>query len=99
MAAYLIVEHTITDPAKFEEYRVKVGPLIAKHGGKYITKGGSHRLLETDRRPPDRVVIIEFPNMSALNAWYSSAEYQPLIALRHAAVDMNKETLCALDGV
>ena len=32
MAAYLIAEHTITDPAKFEEYRVKVGPMIAKHG-------------------------------------------------------------------
>ena len=29
MAAYIIVEHKITDPAKFEEYRVKVGPMIA----------------------------------------------------------------------
>jgi uncharacterized protein (DUF1330 family) len=99
MAAYLIVEHTITDPAKFEEYRVKVGPLIARHGGKYITKSGSHKLLETGRRPPDRVVIIEFPDMAALNAWYNSAEYQPLIALRHSAVDMSKETLFTLDGV
>ena len=98
MAAYLIVEHTITDASKFEEYRVKVGPLITKHGGRYITKGGSHQLLEVDRRPPDRVVIIEFPNMAALNAWYTSPEYQPLIALRHAAVDMNKETLLMLDG-
>ena len=26
MPAYLIAEHTITDPKKFEEYRVKVGP-------------------------------------------------------------------------
>jgi uncharacterized protein (DUF1330 family) len=34
MPAYLVVEHTITDPAKFEEYRVKVGPMIAKHGGR-----------------------------------------------------------------
>ena len=98
MAAYLIVEHTITDPARFEEYRVKVGPLIAKHGGRYITKGGSHRLLEVDRRPPDRVVIIEFPDMAALDAWYASPEYQPLIALRQSAVDMDRETLFALDG-
>jgi uncharacterized protein (DUF1330 family) len=41
MAAYLIVEHIITDADKFEEYRTKVGPLIAKHGGRYLTKGGS----------------------------------------------------------
>jgi hypothetical protein len=40
MAAYLVVEHTITDPAKFEEYRARVGPMIAKHGGRYLTKGG-----------------------------------------------------------
>ena len=46
MAAYLIVEHIITDATKFEEYRTKVGPLIAKHGGRYLTKGGSHRLPE-----------------------------------------------------
>jgi uncharacterized protein (DUF1330 family) len=56
MAAYLVVEHTITVPDRFEEYRVKVGPLIAKYGGRYITKAGSHKLLEVSRRSPDRVV-------------------------------------------
>ena len=48
MPAYLIAEHTVTDVEKFEEYRVKVGPLIAKHGGRYITEGGSHTILEAD---------------------------------------------------
>jgi uncharacterized protein (DUF1330 family) len=98
MAAYLIVEHTISDPAKFEEYRVKVGPMIAKHGGRYLSKGGSHKLLEVDRRAPDRVALIEFPDMASLNAWYTSPEYQPLIALRHSAVDMSTETLFTLEG-
>jgi hypothetical protein len=31
---------------------------------------------------PERVVIIEFPDMDALNTWYNAPEYQPLIALR-----------------
>ena len=35
MPAYLVVEHKITDAAKFEQYRVEVGPMIAKHGGRY----------------------------------------------------------------
>jgi uncharacterized protein (DUF1330 family) len=39
MVAYLIVEHKITDPAKFEEYRLKIGPMIAKHGGRYLDQG------------------------------------------------------------
>jgi uncharacterized protein (DUF1330 family) len=74
MPAYLIAEHKITDPDKFEEYRVKVGPLIAKHGGRYITKGGSHVVLEKDNAvwQPGRVVIVEFPDMAALKAWYTS---------------------------
>lgn len=96
---YLVVEHTILDPTKFEEYRTKVGPIIEKHGGRYLTKGGTHKLLEVSRRPPDRVAIIEFPNMEALNRWYTSPEYQPLIPLRQSAVDMSKETLFTLEGV
>ena len=98
MAAYWIAEHWITDAAKFDEYRVKVGPMIARHGGRYITRAGSHKVLESARRPPDRVVIIEFPDMSALDAWYNSAEYQPLIGLRQSAVDMDRETLITLEG-
>ena len=82
MPAYLIVEHIITDRAKFEEYRTKVGPLIARFGGRYLTKGGSHKQLEGGHWKPERVVIIEFPDMQSLDAWYSSPEYQPLITLR-----------------
>jgi hypothetical protein len=39
MRAYYIAEHIITDPSKFEEYRVKVLPMIEKYGGRYLTKG------------------------------------------------------------
>jgi uncharacterized protein (DUF1330 family) len=82
MPAYVIAEHIITDAAKFEEYRTKVGLMMAKYGARYLTKGGSHRMPEGGHWKPERVVIIEFPDMVALNAWYTSAEYQPLIALR-----------------
>jgi uncharacterized protein (DUF1330 family) len=40
MTAYIIAEHKITDPAKFEEYRTEVGPMIAKHGGRYLYNWG-----------------------------------------------------------
>jgi uncharacterized protein (DUF1330 family) len=97
MPAYLIAEHTITDPAKFEEYRVKAGALIAKHGGHYITKGGSHVVLEKDNAvwQPGRVVIVEFPDMAELNAWYTSPEYKALIVLRRESA---KDMLITLDG-
>jgi uncharacterized protein (DUF1330 family) len=40
MPAYLIVEHIITDAARFDEYRTRVAAQIARHGGRYLTKGG-----------------------------------------------------------
>ena len=97
MPAYLIAEHTVTDAAKFEEYRVKVGPQIAKFGGRYITKPGSHVVMEKDKAvwQPQRVVIIEFPDRAALDAWYNSPEYKPLITLRQGA---SKDMLIVLDG-
>jgi len=95
MAAYLIAEHIVTDPVRWEEYRTKVGPMIARYGGRYITKPGSHKILEKGVWNPERVVIIEFPDMTALNAWYNAPEYQPLIKLRTGAtIDM----LIALEG-
>jgi uncharacterized protein (DUF1330 family) len=97
MAAYLIAEHKITDAAQFEEYRATVAPMIAKHGGRYLTKGGSHKVLENGHWLPDRVVIIEFPDMAALNAWYNSPEYQPLIALRQGSTS-DLDMLITLDG-
>jgi uncharacterized protein (DUF1330 family) len=97
MPAYLIAEHIITDAAKFEEYRTKVGPLIQKHGGRYLTKGGSHRMPEGGHWTPQRVVIIEFPSMDSLNAWYNSPEYQPLITLRKSCTS-DRDMLFTLEG-
>jgi len=97
MAAYLIAEHIVTDPAKFDEYRTKVAPMIARHGGRYLTKSGSHKMPEGGHWKPERVVIIEFPDMNALNAWYTSAEYQPLISLRKQCTS-DLDILITLEG-
>ena len=97
MSAYLIVEHKITDAAKFEQYRVEVAPMIERHGGRYLTKGGSHKFPEGGHWLPERVVIIEFPSMEALNAWYTSSEYQSLIALRKSCTS-DLDMLITLEG-
>lgn len=97
MPAYLIAEHIITDQAKFEVYRTKVAPMIAKHGGRYLTKGGSHRLPEGGHWNPERVVIIAFPDMNSLNNWYRSPEYQPLVTLRKECTS-DLDMLFTLEG-
>jgi uncharacterized protein (DUF1330 family) len=98
MSVYYIAEHIITDPAKFEQYRVAVAPMIASYGGRYITKAGSHRFPESPHWRPERVVIIEFPSMERLDAWYASAAYQPLMALRKEATD-DKDMVITVEGL
>ena len=95
MPAYIIAEQKITDPTKFEEYRIKVAPTIARYGGRQITRSGSHKVLEKGYWQPERVIIVEFPDMATLNAWYNSAEYEPLIKLRQEATT---DMLIAIDG-
>ena len=97
MPAYYVAEHIITDQAKFEEYRVKVLPMIERYGGRYLTKGGSHKFPEQPHWRPERVVIIEFPSMDRLNAWYNSAEYQPLFALRKQSTS-DMDMIITLEG-
>jgi uncharacterized protein (DUF1330 family) len=97
MTAYVIAEHKITDTTKFDEYLTKVGPMIAKHGGRYLTKGSTDKMPEGGHWKPQRVVIIEFPDMESLNAWYNSPEYQPLIALRKQCTS-DLDMLITLEG-
>ena len=84
MAAYWIGEHAITDSTKFEEYLREAIPMIERFGGRYLTSVGTHEVLEGDWQP-NRVAVIEFPDMVTLKAFYHSPEYQPLIALRRSA--------------
>ncbi|MCB4821919.1 DUF1330 domain-containing protein [Roseicella aerolata] len=84
MPAYLVANLRVKDPAKFAEYREKVTPMIARFGGRYLVRGGAVTPVEGSPNL-ERVVIIEYPDMASLKAFYHSAEYAPLIALRQAA--------------
>jgi uncharacterized protein (DUF1330 family) len=95
MAAYLIAEHLIADVERFEEYRRRVAPMIERFGGRYLTRSGTHEVLDGNWSPT-RVVIIEFPDMARLRSWYESAEYQPLAALRREA---GSDVLIAVEGI
>jgi uncharacterized protein (DUF1330 family) len=98
MPAYVVGLHQITNPAKFEEYRTKIGPMVARYGGRYPTRGENLRMPEGGYWAPERVVVIEFPNMAAIDAWYASPEYRPLIELRKTCQSPNDVTFF-MDGI
>jgi uncharacterized protein (DUF1330 family) len=95
MAAYLFADLEVKDAAGYETYRARVGDTIAKYGGRFIVRGGKHEVLEGDFNPK-RMVLLEFPSMEALQRWYNSPDYKPLIAVRKAAAATN---VIAVEGV
>lgn len=84
MSAYLIANIAVTDPAAFEQYRALVPAVIARFGGRYLVRGGAVEVKEGNPGL-NRVVVLEFPDMDAARAFYHSADYAPLIAMRLAS--------------
>ncbi|TIX47323.1 MAG: DUF1330 domain-containing protein [Mesorhizobium sp.] len=62
---------------------------------RYIARGGATKVLEGDWEP-HRLVIVEFPDMASLMAWYGSPEYSRLKAIRERCA---KTRIIALEGV
>lgn len=81
MAAYVIVEIDVTDPARYEDYKAAASATIAQHGGKYLVRGGRAELLEGEGAPR-RIVVLEFPTLDQAKGWFHSSEYLPAKKIR-----------------
>ncbi len=95
MSAYMVALVKVTDPDQFKKYAAAAGEVTAKYGGTYRVRGGDKTLLEGEL-DHDRIVVIEFPDRAAAEAWYNSPEYQAARKLREAAAI---GTFVAVDGV
>ena len=69
MPAYLIADVEVTDPAGYADYTRDIVATVDAFGGRYLVRGGKTEVLEGDWSPR-RVVVIEFPSMAQLRAWY-----------------------------
>lgn len=95
MSAYLYGNIEIHDPVLYEQYRAQVPAMIAAYGGRYLVRGGAVEVLE-GRGKVQRQVILEFPDMAALKAFYDSPEYTGARAIRQKAAT---GTLVAIEGI
>lgn len=94
MPAYVIAEIEVKDAAAYEAYKRDVGATVEKFAGRFVVRGGAVVPHEGGWNP-QRVVVIEFPDMAMLEAWYHSTHYKPLLDLRLAAT---KSRLIAVEG-
>jgi uncharacterized protein (DUF1330 family) len=94
MTAYLIADVEVVDAKEFDEYRKGVSATIAAYGGRFLARGGLTAVLEGDW-VPKRLVVLEFPSMAVLEAWYESPEYRPLRDMRQRAA---RSEIVAVEG-
>jgi uncharacterized protein (DUF1330 family) len=68
--AYVVVEIAVRDQEGYEKnFLESTRKEISDHGGKYLAGGYNKTLSLTGTEPPNRVVILQFPNMDAVKEW------------------------------
>jgi uncharacterized protein (DUF1330 family) len=84
MAAFVVIEIEVTDPALYEEYKKLATPAIEKYGGRYLVRGGRSEALEGGWSPK-RLVILQFDSVQRAKEWWSSAGYSRAREIRNRA--------------
>ena len=86
MAAYAIVDVEIYDIAQFLEYQKQVSPLLQAAGALYLARGGEQRVYEGEYEPR-RLILVQFPSLVAMDAFYESEGYQALQGQRKSCCE------------
>lgn len=81
MAVYLVVEIEIKDQELYSDYVNKVYDIVTAYGGKYIVRGGRVMLVSGNWNP-ERIIMVEFPNIQQMQNCFQSPQYLEIASLR-----------------
>lgn len=84
MPAYFVCTMKIHDPDTYRKYTAQTPAIVGRHGGRFLTRGDLVTTHEGDTFS-DRMVIIEFPDRAAAEAWYNDPDYQSASQYRRAS--------------
>ncbi len=88
MSAYVIYDVEIRDPERYLEYTVKVKPAVEAAGGRYLARGGKHKVIEGNWEPK-RLVLFEFPSIARAKEFYNSELYRQYKPIREESSSGN----------
>ena len=95
MVAYAIVDVEVYDIGEYLEYQKAVAPLLQAVGARYLARGGEFRIYEGDYQP-DRLIVVEFPSLQAMDDFYESEPYQTLKPQRE---NCSRSRIVAVEGL
>ncbi|MBN9062471.1 MAG: hypothetical protein BGP06_20320 [Rhizobiales bacterium 65-9] len=84
MAGYLIFDIEITDQTAYDAYKASAGPILARHGGRFLVRAGKLESLEGGWRPT-RFFVVEFDSYDKAREFYFSDDYQAAVKQRQAS--------------
>lgn len=100
MAVYVIIDISVRDSAAkaaYAQYVEKVRPIVERHGGRYLARGGRVTPVAGDWKP-ERIVLIEFPSSDHVSRWWNSPEYRAIVGLRENAATARAIVVEGCDG-
>jgi len=88
MAAFIIFEVDVKDHQSYAKNRDLIQPTLDPYGGKFLIRGGRVECLEGTWNP-ERLVIVEFPNVEKAKKWWASDTYSLAKKVRQESTDTN----------
>jgi succinate-semialdehyde dehydrogenase / glutarate-semialdehyde dehydrogenase len=87
---------SVNDPSAHRRYVEVAGAAVAQYGGRFLVRAAEPTVAEGEWPSQRRLVIIAFPTMDRLRAWYDSPEYAPARGLARTAL---RRRLLFVEGV
>ena len=83
MPAYWVARSRVINPVAYKLYTDRVPAIVARYGGKFLARGGRHRIMEGPEKF-HRFIVIEFPTFEQALACFTCEEYNEAAAFRRA---------------
>ena len=89
MSWYFMVDTYISKEkgrGEYDDYIRQVKPIVEAHGGRYLVRTEQVKHL-SEKRTPQRVIVIRFDTRKQLDSCFSSPEYRAIMSKRAESVD------------
>jgi uncharacterized protein (DUF1330 family) len=97
MTAYIIVDITVSEPDRYQDYVREAPEFVARHGGTYLVRGGNAEAAEGDWSP-ERLVILAFPSRAHANALLDDPDYREIAVVRQQTTESRLIIVDGYDG-
>jgi uncharacterized protein (DUF1330 family) len=93
---YWVISGEVADPEGYKAYVAENANAFAKHGARFLARGGKSEVVEG--RGHSRTVVIEFKDFDPALTCYRSPEYAKAKELREGRADLNIAIVEGYDG-